>query len=386
MSPNRAGKYRRIPVMALIAGSVLTLTGSQAQAGLSWWQYDRIQDHISTSTESINKRIDALDRNVIGTIKKATAQTSLYIQQLGTLETKLAQGAQNQEAQLERQKKRAEIARDVLPQKSACDHITGLAGLAAVETHTSEESRITVTDRVGRLAQNTGKGPVGQAASAAERVKALTPYQPNQCKNTDADAFLNGKASCLLNADINPLSLLGKPTLDNKALIEASAAFIDNLVDPVDENPLPADALSSHGARLDYLDQRSRLARRALAYSTLLSMRADRTQAVKLGDWANALLPEEMKRGENISRDDLYRILASDYFLRPNYFTELQGMTPANLQREAVRNQAVSLMISWQRLKQQKTTNMLLAALLAQGTERIRHPSAMSTSTAPVSP
>ena len=337
---------------------------------------------ISMTEKSIVGRIGTMETAIVRTLEKSTAQLSLYIKQHGTLMAKIADGQQKNAAELARDTLEVEIARGLAPQRTYCESVSGLAGLSATEEISATLLQNSMANRVNRLAQNTQEGAIGRATSLRYRWAQLKEYQPKECKNNETLKVIDGEETCVVNADINPALLFGIQTLDNDGLRKTSQAFIDNLISAVEEDPLVYENMETTADKLKYLEQRKKFSRLALAYYVLLQIRSNKMEAVKLGNWANAILPEGLGRGENLSKDDLYKVLASDRFRQPNYFTSLQGLTPENKKLEMLTNQAVSLMLQNEQYQQGQVTNSLLASMLAQLMQKNETSPKLMTSTA----
>ena len=65
-------------------------------------------------------------------------------------------------------------------------------------------------------------------------------------------------------------------------------------------------------------------------------------------------------------------LLASRRFDDPSWFVALQEMSEANLLREMVMLQSISLMLDWERLRLDERRGAMEAAQLALGTEEMR--------------
>ena len=114
-------------------------------------------------------------------------------------------------------------------------------------------------------------------------------------------------------------------------------------------------------------------ARAALASDYFAHARSLRAPGAALGDWAAQVAPGAGRDpGALVSRYELLELLASRRFEDPDWFVGLQAMSEANLLRELVTLQAISLMLDWRRYRLDERRGAMDAAGLALAAEDMR--------------
>ena len=140
---------------------------------------------------------------------------------------------------------------------------------------------------------------------------------------------------------------------------------------PVVFDRVPVASAETSQERRRALLARSAAARSALAADYFSHARGLRAPGAPLGAWAAAMVPDR-DPSLAVSRYELLQILAARRFEDPDWFVRLQGMSEANLLRELVSLQAISLMLDWERFRGEERRGALAAAGLALGAEDMR--------------
>ena len=329
-------------------------------------------DHVSRAANrtirDVNRRIGVLEATLVETLKLHAAQTSGYIAQSATSIGQTLDGQTRALAQVEREAAEAQALVAHLPSATRCESVAGAAGLAATSAVAAAEAGAAGEREARRLA-----GPrAGRPADSAAR---LDSYLGTWCA---ADLAAGGADVCTgppawHDRDLLAASLFGAPTLEDDGARAAAEAWGQNVAAPVAPNAIPVAAVDSVAEAELLLRSRSLSARASLAADTLGSLYALRVPAVRLEEWAAAVLPAGMERPAGpVSRQELLELLTVRRFERPEWQVGLQEMTASDLLREALHLQAVSLTLDYERWTLEQRRSAMEAARLAMETERAR--------------
>ena len=328
--------------------------------------------HVSSAANrtirSVNARIDALEAVLVETLKAHAAQTSGYTAQAATSIGQTLDGQTRALAQVEREAAEARLLAEHMPSAARCESVAGAAGLSATAAVAAGEAAAAGERSARRLAGP----PAGAARDAAGRWR---DYLANWCAPELAGG---GGDACTgppewHGRDLLPSSLFGAPTLADGASIAAAEAWRSNVAAPVAPNPIPLAAVDTGAETELLLRHRSLAARASLAAGTLGALHALRVPAVRLQDWAGAMLPPGAERPEGpLSRQELLEFLAARRFERPEWHVGLQAMTAPDLLRESLHLQAVALTLGYERWVLEQRRAAMDAAMLAMQAERAR--------------
>ena len=263
------------------------------------------------------------------------------------------------------------------PTRGTCAAITGLSGLAATERISNTAHAATAAREGGRIAGDRAVTD-GAGADSAARFQAVTGRFCN--RERGGSAACHGRAE-RHGADLVAGNLFDQGTLVSDTERETVRELSRNLAAPVIHDPPPFAAATTEQERRLLLLGRSADARASLAADYFARAQALRTPAVDLEAWAGAMLPEASgSRSGPLSRYELLGILASRRFEDPGWFVRLQGLGEANLLREMVTLQAISLMLDWERYRLDERRGAMGAARLALDTEQMRRLPGLSKS------
>ncbi|MDE0051549.1 MAG: hypothetical protein OXO52_17305 [Rhodospirillales bacterium] len=372
-----------------IAATLLTTLLSPAQAHAhACDRTDNDRREASRVIRDLTGEIDDMERAIIEALRLQTGQLSGYIAQSARAVSGALDSQTRLQAQIEREAAETEAMRARRPSESACNTITGLAGLAAsgeasaiahARASAIESGRITgdraVVDRPGAAAGDAARFAViaqnyCNAARAGEDTRAGDPALSG--RSVPGTSVCRGE-DALHGADLRAGTLFDQRTFASEAELRAAVELSRNLAAPVVHDPPALASADTDRERRRVLLARAANARSALAADYLSQSRALRVPGAALGDWAAALRQGPGRDPDNpVSRYELLELLASGRFEEPDWFVGLQAMSAENLLRELVTLQAVSLMLDWQRYRTDERRGAIDAASLALAVEEMR--------------
>ena len=315
--------------------------------------------------------VEAMERAVIEALRLQTGQLAGYEAQGAAAVTQALDSQTRLLAQVAREVEEAEAIRSYTPTSSSCRTVTGAAGFAAVREGEEAAQASAEALETGRISQDLGVVPRGGATTDSDsRFVLLTgtfcsPGRAGQegCTGPDERHGL----------DLMPGSLFDQATLQSPEDRQAAIELSRNLAAPVVADPIPWDAMTTPAERRRALVARAADARAALAADYFSQARALRTPAVDLGEWATAVAPEAGRAaGEPLSRYELLEHLASRRYDDPNWFVALEGMGTESLLREIARQNAVGLILDWERYRLEERRGAIEATRLAITVEDAR--------------
>ena len=204
----RARRRRTAAMRPLAAGLLLAIL--LAPAGALAHRCDRTDNDRREATRVIRDltgEIDAMERAIIEALRLQTGQLSGYIAQSAKAVTGALDSQTKLQAQTVRELAETEAMRARRPSRSACETITGLAGLAAtrgaaesarVRAAAAETGRISgdraVVDRAGAAAGDAARF---EAVSGTYCNAARAGQEPGLCRApTRSTARTSGRAPC----------------------------------------------------------------------------------------------------------------------------------------------------------------------------------------------
>ena len=173
--------------------------------------------------------------------------------------------------------------------------------------------------------------------------------------------------------DLHPGALLEAETLEEGDDAIAAMDWIRNVAVPVLDEPPEMTRTMAAGARRSVLEGRSSAARAALAAGYLQSRAAVRLPSVPAGDWVEAVSADGVGEvPEVLSRHELLRVLARGRYEDPNHLSRLQAAVRANLIREWISAEVVSLALAFEGYRDDERQLALLAGRLSGAVESAR--------------
>ena len=173
--------------------------------------------------------------------------------------------------------------------------------------------------------------------------------------------------------DLHPGALLEAGTLEEGDDAIAAMDWIRNVAVPVLEEPPAMTGTMTAGERRRVLSERSIAARAAVAAGYLQGRAASRVPSVPAGDWVEAVSVErDGSVPDVVSRHELLRVLARGRYEDPNHLSRLQAADRANLLREWISAEVVSLALGFEGYRDDERRLVMLAARLSGAVERAR--------------
>lgn len=330
---------------------------------------DNDRAEASRVIRNIGGRIDAMERSIVETLRLQTGQLSGYQAQSTKAIVQALDAKTKLDAETARQVEKSRIVRDRRPTRRGCRTATGVRGMGAARRAAEVEKVRAAKAGVGRIAGDRSVGG-GSAADNSERFALLMERFCSRARLGE-DAAACKAPPGMHAADMNPANLFDRATIaagpERRTAIEVSR----NLAAPVVNDPFPVSSAETSQEKRLALLARAADARSALAADFFAHARALRAPGADLGRWAAALVPGR-EAGRPVSRYELLEILAARRFEDPNWFVRLQAMGEANLLREMVSLQAVSLMLDWERYRVDERRGAAEAAGLAIAAEGMR--------------
>ena len=367
-------RTRRTVGTALLAASLLAGGAAPAWAlfGGGGGKCDRTDNdrrEASRVIRNISGRLDAMETAIVEALRLQTGQLSGYQAQSAKAVVQALDSQTKLQAQTAREVEESRIVRERRPSSRACRTATGARGLSAARDAAVEEKRRAAAAGVGRIAGDRSVG-AGSAADNAQRFEAVMARYCNGERLGETAGACKGKPE-MHAADLDPGNLFDRATIGGEADRRTAIEVSRNLAAPVVHDPFPVGSAETSQERRRALLARSADARSALAADFFDHVRALRAPGADLGEWAASLVPGR-DASVPVSRYELLEILAARRFENPDWFVSLQAMGEANLLRELVTLQAVSLMLDWERWRTDERRGALDAAGLAIRAEGMR--------------
>ena len=328
---------------------------------------DRAQ--ASRVIRDIRKRLDEMERTIVDTLVKQTAQLSGYEAQSTKAILDGLDAQTKLQAQTAREVEENRALRNRRPTRGACGTATGARGLAPARRAAVDAKARAVDAGVGRIAGDRSVSR-GSVADNTQRFELLMGRFCNRERSGES-ARACGAPPAMHAADLKAGNLFDRPTLGTAEERRTAIEVSRNLAAPVVFDPFPIAAAETSQERRRALLARSADARAALAAEYFAHARSLRAPGAPLGGWAAARAPDR-DRSRPVSRYEILEILAAKRFEDPNWFVRLQGMTDSNLLREIVSLQAISAMLDWERFRVEERRGALAAARLAIEAEAMR--------------
>lgn len=328
----------------------------------------KVDEAADRTIDTLNLRIDAMEASLVEALSRHAAQTSGYTAQSAAGINQTLDGQTRALAQIEREAAEARSIADHRPTAARCATVTGATGLHATARIAETAARRASEDAADRAANPRG----GAAADARRR---WDRYTRTWCA---PDAAPGAAEACsgpdeLHNRDLHPEALFGEPTLAGREERAAALDWQANIALPVVADPPPIGTVDTAAERDLLLRRRANTARTALAADTLASLYGLRVPAVRLEEWAEAMLPPGAERPDGpLSRQELLELLAARRFERPEWHVGLQAMSTPELLRELVTMQALSLTVDFERWELDQRRAAMEAAQLAMAAEARR--------------
>ena len=370
---------------------------------------DNDRAEASRAIREITREIDAMERAIIEALRLQTGQLSGYTAQSTKALTQALDAQTRLQAQTAREVEETRTMRAHAPSRSACATVTGVTGLGAARSAAENAGEAATEVETGRIVSDRALvAEAGSAADGAARFDTVTRHYCSPARaGGDGTRGRPGTGEhpgtgerpgpvcrgedAWHGADLKPATLFDRRTFGDEAELHAAIELSRNLAAPVIHDPQPLASAETDRERRLVLLARSADARTALAADYFGHARSLRVPGADLGAWANAVsqdrgrdpvAPEGARntnspegarnRDAPVSRYELMELLASRRFDDPSWFIALQEMSEANLLRELVMLQSISLMLDWERLRLDERRGAMEAARLALGTEEMR--------------
>ena len=343
---------------------------------------DNDRAEASRAIREITREIDAMERAIIEALRLQTGQLSGYTAQSTKALTQALDAQTRLQAQTAREVEETRAMRAHAPSRSACATVTGVTGLGAARSAAENAGEAAGEVETGRIVSDRALvAEAGSAADGAARFDTVTRQYCSPARAGDDGQVCRGD-DAWHGADLKPATLFDRRTFGDEAELHAAIELSRNLAAPVVHDPQPLASAETDRERRLVLLARAADARTALAADYFGHARSLRVPGADLGAWANAMsqdrgrdpvAPEGARnRDAPVSRYELMELLASRRFDDPSWFVALQEMSEANLLRELVMLQSISLMLDWERLRLDERRGAMEAARLALGTEEMR--------------
>ena len=349
---------------------------------------DNDRAEASRVIRDITREIDAMERAIIEALRLQTGQLSGYTAQSTKALTQALDAQTRLQAQTAREVEETRTMRAHAPSRSACATVTGVTGLGAARSAAENAGEAATEVETGRIVSDRALvAEAGSAADSAARFDTVTSHYCSPARAGDDGTGERPGPVCQgedawHGADLKPATLFDRRTFGGEAELHAAIELSRNLAAPVIHDPQPLASAETDRERRLVLLARAADARTALAADYFGHARSLRVPGADLGAWANAVsqdtgrdpvAPEGARnRDAPLSRYELMELLASRRFDDPSWFVALQEMSEANLLRELVMLQSISLMLDWERLRLDERRGAMEAARLALGTEEMR--------------
>ena len=332
---------------------------------------DNDRAEASRVIRGITREIDAMERAIIEALRLQTGQLSGYTAQSTKALTQALDAQTRLQAQTAREVEETRSMRAHAPSRSACATVTGATGLEATRRATENAGKAAGEAETGRIVSDRSLvSEAGGAADGAARFDIVTGVYCSRARR--GDETCRGE-DAWHGADLKPATLFDRRTFGDEAELHAAIELSRNLAAPVVHDPQPLASAETDRERRLVLLARAADARTALAADYFGHARSLRVPGADLGAWADAVAPGRERDPETpLSRYELMELLASRRFDDPSWFVALQEMSEANLLRELVMLQSISLMLDWERLRLDERRGAMEAARLALGTEEMR--------------
>ena len=340
---------------------------------------DNDRAEASRVIRGITREIDAMERAIIEALRLQTGQLSGYTAQSTKALTQALDAQTRLQAQTAREVEETRTMRAHAPSRSACATVTGVTGLGAARSAAENASEAATEVETGRIVSD--RALVAEAGSAADGAARFDTVTRLYCSPARAGGDGTGERpgpvcrgdDAWHGADLKPATLFDRSTFGDEAELHAAIELSRNLAAPVVHDPQPLASAETDRERRLVLLARAADARTALAADYFGHARSLRVPGADLGAWADAVSPGSGRdRQAPVSRYELMELLASRRFDDPSWFVALQEMSEANLLRELVMLQSISLMLDWERLRLDERRGAMEAARLALGTEEMR--------------
>ena len=376
-----------VGVLALMA--VLATAGPAEAHRCDRTDNDRAE--ASRVIRGITREIDAMERAIVEALRLQTGQLSGYTAQSTKALTQALDAQTRLQAQTAREVEETRAMRTHAPSRSACATVTGVTGLGAARSAAENAGEAAGEVETGRIVSD--RAVVAEAGSAADGAARFDTVTRHYCspERAGGDGRVCQGEDAWHGADLKPATLFDRRTFGDEAELHAAIELSRNLAAPVVHDPQPLASAETDRERRLVLLARAADARTALAADYFKHARSLRVPGADLGAWANAVsqdtrrnpvAPEgarnmnspegALNRDALVSRYELMELLASRRFDDPSWFVALQEMSEANLLRELVMLQSISLMLDWERLRLDERRGAMEAARLALGTEEMR--------------
>ena len=343
---------------------------------------DNDRAEASRVIRGINREIDAMERAIIEALRLQTGQLSGYTAQSTKALTQALDAQTRLQAQTAREVEETRSMRAHAPSRSACATVTGVTGLGAARSAAENAGEAAGEVETGRIVSDRALvAEAGSAADGAARFDTVIRHYCSPARAGDDGRVCRGE-DAWHGADLKPATLFDRRTFGDEAELHAAIELSRNLAAPVIHDPQPLASAETDRERRLVLLARAADARTALAADYFAHARSLRAPGADLGAWADAVAPAGAQDAESpesgrdpaapVSRYELMELLASRRFDDPSWFVALQEMSEANLLREMVMLQSISLMLDWERLRLDERRGAMEAAQLALGTEEMR--------------
>lgn len=338
------------------------------------------------TVNTINGRLDQMERSLIETLKKHAGQLTAAIKALGLSIGKIIDAQTQNQAQISRQQEEARIARDYAPSGNSCQTIS-TTRIAATTGVVSHQNLVALNQSSAGWTASHSTSPSATGTPAA--IKALfNAHISRYCTQRDRDGAWN--LDCVPDpeyADADVLigkTLYGRGTLNEQRQQQAAVDLSLMVASPIPPSPPPAVG-NDPGAQHAYLRWKSDTARRLVAQDLLLFSVADRMPAADPAAIRELItasgIPLQEPLPPRISRRDFIELEVKRRFENPEWYKSLHKLDGDELQRQALH---LSALISALLLRQDERLERLsngLAALL--GSTLDKQPVAVSVPMAP---
>lgn len=351
---------------ALCAGGAFLVLGGllpgEAQAcqcsGVIQQAHQETRAKIEAAKEAVNEHTSYVGDVIAQTIAQAAREIMQSVtanqKMQTTAQSKMADAEQQLEQERQKQKVMEEASKRYTPSADGCYADTGIAGLAAAEVVSDDVLKILT--KVGSD-RTTGQGAAG-AASGENQISAAAEL---------ANILDNQKPDSVTDVHTAWQDLQGQLSLDDKEL-KYGKSVVDQIIEPI---PRPLKDTPSETEQVKWRQYSTGM---NIAREPFNQDLAERTQSVKLGDWAKELAKKAgvdlSKRPggapEYVSEREIMTWLVKGRWGNAEFFTKsVNQMSPEQVVREQAEMQAMMLRLIMRLDEKLQTNNEILGLLLA---------------------
>jgi hypothetical protein len=336
---------------------------------------DTVSSTINDVKSYANSIFGAIGDNTFGTVQQLLqegfTQNANYSKAQISAARDIADGQNTAMAGFHLQVRQAQIRDEHTVSPNACVALDGgvSTAVAAVQAYSVAYSIQQIHTQRGQ-AQPGMPSYYGQAQAVASMAQQ---HLGRYCDQKDVDAGLCSSVSSNPDGDSNYGSFFVSGTYADQTALNAAKDYATNLIQPVAPAALRGNQLSSIEGQDAAVRRRGYDARMSLAFSVVDEQIGMQSQAVPITAQQSTYLINmglTPPSGGNISWFQSLQIEAERRVSDVNWAATLHAEPPAAVERENAQQLALSNFLQFQNFHQSLKTNALLAAILAETTDR----------------